>query len=345
MIKKLTIISDAWTPQVNGVVQTLQKTIEECEKRDFFVDVISPNNFKYSIPCPSYKSIRLAIPDKKTIIKKLSLHKPDYIHIATEGPIGITTAKILKDKKVNYTTSYHTKFPQYMAMRIPFLKEQHIYSFLYSNIHEHSSAILVTNESMKKELELNNFESEKMIIWGRGVDTNKFTWKGYNNQGKNLLYVGRIAKEKNIEEMLECIILTPFKINIVGDGPDLKKLKKKYIKYRNINFLGEKVGEELVSEYHKADIFVFPSKADTFGIVQVEAMACGLPVAALNVIGPKDIITNHVNGYVSDNLLHSINHCVKIDSKKCSDSVQHLTWENVSSIFIDTLCKAKEFNW
>lgn len=343
--KRLLIITDAWKPQVNGVVETLERTIEECSKKGIYVDVIHPNSFKTTFPCPSYPSIRLAFPSKKTIQQRLSLHKPDYIHIATEGPIGLRASKILKQKRIPYTTSYHTRFPEYLCIRIPFLKARYVYSFLYNNIHKNASSILVTTQSMKETLAKNGFNDKKLKVWGRGIDIEKYRWKEYDNLGRILLYVGRISPEKNIDEMLDNIILTPFKIKIVGDGPSLKKLKSKYERYENIQFLGEKRDEALVREYHSSDIFVFPSKTDTFGIVQLEAMACGLPVAAYEVTGPKDIITKEVNGFFSENLHTSIHQCSKIDSKKCSLSVQHLTWESVTDIFIDTLKQIDSGHW
>lgn len=343
--KRLVIFTDAWVPQVNGVVETLHRTIEECVKRNIRVDVIHPGCFKQSLPCPFYKSIRLAIPTKKIIMRRLAFLQPDHIHIATEGPIGLKAAKLLQKRNIPYTTSYHTKFPEYVEMRVPFLNKRCVYSFLYKKIHKDSSKILVTTNSMKKELTENKFDPEKIEVWGRGIDTKKFTWKGYRNAGKRLLYVGRISKEKNLDEMLDTVKLTPYTITIVGDGPDLGRLMKKYSQHKEIVFVGEKRNEELVREYHRSDIFLFPSKSDTFGIVQLEAMACGLPVAAFNVTGPKDVITQNVNGYTSDNLHVSINHCTMIDSKKCSDSVQHLTWESVSDIFINTLEKTNTTNW
>lgn len=343
--KRLLIITDAWTPQVNGVVMTLAQTRKECEKQGFYVDMLTPDSFRHSFPCPFYKSIRLAVPKKSTIENKLRLHHPDYIHIATEGPIGIAAAKILKSKRIPYTTSYHTKFPEYVNMRIPFIKKKTVYEFLYRKVHNDSHKILVTTKSMKEELSHNGFPSDKLEIWGRGIDTKKFSFKESPNSFKTLLYVGRISKEKDVEAFLRSFSDSPFNLRIVGDGPDLEKLKRKYSKYLNVTFVGEKTGQSLVSEYHSADIFVFPSKSDTFGIVQLEAMACGLPVAAFNVTGPKDVIVNGVNGYTSADLHEAVSKCQYIDSKTCSDSVQHLTWESVTSTFIDTLTPVNRDHW
>lgn len=335
--KHLTIITDAWKPQVNGVVETLDKTIEECNNKGFYVDIIHPGSFKSSFSCPTYPSIKLALPRKKTIEQRLRIHRPDYIHIATEGPIGMMASSVLKKRLIPYTTSYHTRFPEYLSLRFPFIKPSYVYSIMYNKIHKHSSKILVTTQSMKQSLIENGFDENKLQVWGRGVDTKKYTWKGYSNLGTNLLYVGRISLEKNIDEMLDNIILTPFKIKVVGDGPDLKRLIKKYKLYKNIEFVGEKTGLDLVQEYHSSDIFVFPSKTDTFGIVQLEAMACGLPVAAYDVTGPRDVITNGVNGFAAQNLHNAIHMCKSIDSKSCAASVQHLTWESITDIFINTL--------
>ena len=343
--KRLLIITDAWKPQVNGVVMTLSQTKRECEKRGFYVDMLTPECFRHSFPCPFYKSIRLAVPNRKVIENKLRLHHPDYIHIATEGPIGIAAAKILKEKKVPYTTSYHTKFPEYVNMRIPFIKKKTVYDFLYKKVHNGANKILVTTESMKHELSENGFPADKLEVWGRGIDTDKFTFKGTPNSFKTLLYVGRISKEKDVGVFLDAFVNSPFNLRIVGDGPDLPKLKRKYAKYSNVIFVGEKTGDSLVSEYQSADIFVFPSKSDTFGIVQLEAMACGLPVAAFDVTGPKDVITEGVNGYTDSNLHNAVNKCQNIDSEICASSVKNLTWESVTSTFIDTLTPTKRDHW
>ena len=332
--KKILIFTDAYHPQVNGVVETIDNFKKTCEKYKLEVIIIHPKFFKFNFSLPTYSEIKLAFPRKKIISQIIQKNKPDYIHIATEGPIGSKTAKVCIKNNLEYTTAYHTNFPEYINKRFSFINEDYIYNYI-KKIHLSAKYIFVTTQSMKEKLINKGFSKEKLIIWERGIDLDRFNWKKTKNNGKKFLYVGRISIEKNLDVLLNLAIENKYDLTLVGKGPELNKLKKKYLKHPNILFKGEKRGNDLVNEYKNADIFVFPSKTETFGIVQIEAIACGLPVAAYDVIGPKDIIKKNINGYFSQDLNYSIQKCINIDSEKCSLSVKHMNWDNINKSFLE----------
>jgi glycosyltransferase involved in cell wall biosynthesis len=318
------IATDAWEPQVNGVVMTLKKIQEECDDVVF----ITPNDFK-SFPCPLYNEISLAIPfgiDKK--IKKLN---PKYIHIATEGPIGLAARNWCIRNNRNFTTSYHTKFPEIVESMIKFPIQ---WSYAYMRwFHSKSSAVMVTTDSLKKDLEDRGFKN--LVKWTRGVDTSLFRppkKKNLKGQIPMLLYVGRVSIEKNIEAFLDLDIRAT-KV-VVGDGPELDRLKQKY---RDVNFMGKLTGTNLAFVYQNADVFVFPSKADTFGLVIIEALACGTPVAAYPVTGPIDILNDKI-GAMDLDLKVACEKAVKLKRSDCYNFIkENYDWKKTAKMFIDNL--------
>lgn len=343
--KNLIIFTDAYEPQVNGVVTTLKQTKKHLERMNYTVIMISPNDFRFTTPLPFYNQIRLAFPTKRTIHKIIKRINPDYIHIATEGPIGYQASRVCQKKKITYTTSYHTNFPEYINQKIPFISERMVNKYLRT-IHYAASRVLATTSSMEKKL-YDNGISRNISVWGRGVDTSSFRFSNKINDYRKirLLYVGRISDEKNIESFLDIeqkFFVPKLEKIVVGDGPSLKKLQKQYAGDKSIKFLGCKKGEDLEKEYQSADVFVFPSKTDTFGIVMLESMACGTPVAGYRVMGPKDIIIPGVNGYIDDNLTIAVLKCIHMDRKKCANSVSFLTWEEITANFKTTIEYANE---
>jgi glycosyltransferase involved in cell wall biosynthesis len=318
------IATDAWEPQVNGVVMTLKKIQEECDDVVF----ITPNDFK-SFPCPFYNEIRLSLPisvDNK--IKKLN---PKYIHIATEGPIGLAVRNWCVKNKRNFTTSYHTKFPEFLEAMIN-VPVGWTYSYM-KWFHSKSSAVMVTTDSLKLDLERRGFIN--LVKWTRGVDTNLFKPpkpKRLKGQIPMLLYVGRVSVEKNIEAFLNLDIKAT-KV-VVGDGPELSRLKQKY---PHVNFMGKLTGTNLAFVYQNADVFVFPSKSDTFGLVIIEALACGTPVAAYPVTGPIDILNKKV-GAMDWDLKVACEKAVKLKSSDCSNFIKdNYDWKKTANIFISNL--------
>ena len=320
------IATDAWEPQVNGVVSTLKKIQEECDDVVF----ITPNDFK-SFPCPYYEEIKLSIPfgvgDK---IKKLN---PKYIHIATEGPIGLAVRNWCVQNKRNFTTSYHTKFPEFLEAIIYF-PARYTYSYM-KWFHSKSSAVMVTTDSLKLDLERRGFIN--LVKWTRGVDTNLFkppAEKKSKTMIPMFLYVGRVSPEKNIEAFLDLDVRAT-KV-VVGDGPELERLKEKY---PYVNFMGKLSGEDLAFVYQNADVFVFPSKTDTFGLVIIEALACGTPVAAYPVTGPIDILNKKV-GAIDWDLKVACEKALKLKSSDCSNFIkENYDWKKTAKMFIDNLRK------
>ena len=332
---KIVIITDAWKPQVNGVVNSLSKIAEGLTQKGHNVEIIGPNQFK-TIACPTYPSIRLALFSKKKLKKLLFKIKPESIHIATEGPLGLAGRKICIQNKWRFTTSYHTRFPEYIKARIP-IPLWLTYKFL-KNFHSAAHKTLVPTISIKKMLESRGFKN--IDIWSRGVDQNIFKPAKKKEESSYtkpvMVYVGRVSVEKNIEDFLK-ININGSKI-IIGDGPDLRKLKHKY---KNVIFLGEKFGKELANIVASSDVFVFPSLTDTFGIVLIEALACGIPVAAYPVSGPIDIIENGVNGSLNRDLETAIKDALKISKEECIKKAKQYTWQSSTNQFESSLTPIK----
>lgn len=335
---KILIVSDAAPPQINGVVRTLENVGKVLEGQGHKVFFITPQYFK-TIPLPTYKEIQIAW-DVWNVKKHIKEFNPDAIHIATEGPIGLAARNHCVKNNIPFTTSFHTKFPEYIHKRIPVIPERIVYKALRW-FHQPSKATLVTTQSMKDELETRGFQN--LVVWTRGVDFDLFTPQKRvtateSNECNILLYVGRVSIEKNLEAFLS---LNPPNTHtvVVGDGPDLLKLKRKY---PHVIFRGAEVGEDLALSYANADIFVFPSKTDTFGIVMLEAMASGLPVAAFPVTGPKDVIVNGVNGWMDNDLEVAINKALQVDSTLCVNYTKdHYSWEKSADIFKETLVEIR----
>lgn len=336
-MKTIAIISDVLTSeQVNGVGTWLINTKKELEKLGFKVVVINASLFQYTFPLPSYPEIKLVISSKKTIKKILDDLKPDYIHIATEGTLGLLARTVCVSNGWDFTTSYHTRFPEYVFARTKLLFLQNLtYSFM-RRFHNKSHATIVTTETLKKELELKQFTN--LAIVPLGVDTHLFT-RNLNAKPIQLLqnpifiYFGRISVEKNVEAFLKCD-LKGSKL-IIGDGPAREELERKYPK--PVLFVGYKKGQELVDLLSLGDVCVFTSKTDTFGLTIIEALACGLPVAGHNVQGPNNIITNGKDGYLGDNLEKSINDCLLIDRENCRKTALKYSWEESAKKFVEIL--------
>lgn len=327
---KIVIVTDAWEPQVNGVVRTLKKTHDHLIEMGNEVIMLTPNEHK-TVPCPSYPSISLALFPGRKIARQLEQIKPDAIHIATEGPLGMAARRWCLRHQFKFTTSYHTQFPEYLKLRLP-IPLSWSYSW-FRRFHNKAVHTLVPTLSQKERLEQNGFTN--VYVWGRGVDTDIFTPD--NPQAIDLprpisINMGRVAVEKNIEAYLD-LDLPGSKI-VVGDGPDLDSLKHRY---PDVLFTGAKFGQELASWVATADVFVFPSKTDTFGLVLLEAMACGVPVAAYPVTGPKDIIQEGVTGFLDNNLETAVYNAQKIDPAACIAFANKCSWEACTQTFLQLM--------
>ncbi len=328
----IVIVSDAWYPQVNGVVRTLDMVRQHLEQFGHRVTMITPQQFR-TIPCPTYPEIRLAW-DVWNVSQQLHTLQPDCIHIATEGPLGYATRRYCQKHGLGFTTSYHTKFPEYIARRfhIPVNWTYRILRWF----HAPSKALFVATPSLKRELASYGFSN--LTPWTRGVDTELFHPDKRDDSSPYprpiWLYVGRIAVEKNLEAFLN-LKMEGTKL-LVGDGPDRKKLE---VAYSDAVFAGAIFGKALAQHYANADVFVFPSKTDTFGLVMLEALACGTPVAAYPVTGPIDVITDEKAGILHDDLKQAAEKALTLNREDCRHYALNYSWENCARIFEQHLYK------
>ncbi len=337
---KLLIITDAWHPQVNGVVRTYEYINAELEKMGHEIHVIGPNDFPRTFPMPSYPEVQVALAPGKRLVRLINEYAPDSIHIATEGPLGSAARRYCMKRNYQFSTCYHTHFPDYIATRLskhapPLYDSVHSIAKSYvRNFHSTSTAMMVATKSLKDELISWNFQNH-MHHLTRGVNTDIFHL-GEPTIFKDLprpiaLFVGRVAIEKNIEAFLS-MEWTGSKV-IVGEGPSLSLLSQKY---PDVHFVGKKTAKDLGDHYRSADLFVFPSKTDTFGMVLIEALACGLPVAAYNVTGPKDIITQDFLGSLDDDLSKAAKKALNSKDNKTKRSQhvkQHYSWRRAAEQF------------
>ena len=331
---KILIVTDAWYPQVNGVVRTLDETSKQLKKFGHEVKLITPEGF-LTIPCPTYPEIKLSLFPGARVSSMIREFNPDCLHIATEGPLGLSARGYANRNGLAFTSAYHTRFPEYVHARTK-LPLKITYSFLRW-FHNSSDLVMVPTEEVKKDLIKHKISNPK--IWSRGVDLEIFKPKRgrKKNQKPIMLNVGRVSVEKNLEEFLK--IDLPYEKWVVGDGPALRELKKKYPK---VIFHGAKSKEELEYYYNKADIFVFPSKTDTFGLVLLEAMACGLPVAAFPISGPLDVIGNSNAGILDSNLKEACKKALLIPRKVPREYAKKFSWESTSKTFESYLVSIRD---
>ena len=327
---KIMIVTDAWEPQVNGVVRTLKQTMHELKKMGYVIEMITPLEFK-TIPCPTYPDISLSLFPGRKVRQKMESFSPDAIHIATEGPLGIAARAYAIKNRLPFTTAYHTRFPEYVKARtgIPLALT---YKFLRW-FHDPSLAVMAPTDVVVKDLESYGFTN--VVLWTRGVDLEVFKMqesKELDTSHPIFLYVGRVAVEKNIEAFLE--LKLPGSKWVVGDGPALEGLKAKY---PEVNYLGVLQQEKLAKVYAAADVFVFPSKTDTFGLVLLEAMACGLPVAAYPVTGPIDVIGDSKAGAMNNDLREACLEALTIPREVARAHAEKFSWQAASEQFANHL--------
>jgi glycosyltransferase involved in cell wall biosynthesis len=326
----LVIVTDAWAPQVNGVVRTLQRTKAELERLGHQVDLISPDQFR-TIPCPTYPEIRLALWPGRKVYRELDALKPDAIHISTEGPLGRAARAWCLKRRLPFTTAYHTRFPEYVAARCA-VPLAWTYGMM-RRFHAPAARIMVATQSIESELTLRGFAN--ISRWTRGVDLELFHPR--DRAPLDLprpihLYVGRVAVEKNIGAFL-ALTLPGSKV-VIGDGPQLAALKAQY---PEVHFLGAKYGSDLARHVAAGDVFVFPSLTDTFGLVMLEAMACGLPVAAFPVAGPKDVVREGEVGALDWDLAKAVERALALPRAACRLYAQDFSWETATRQFLANL--------
>ncbi len=339
---KILIVTDAWVPQMNGVVRTLLATKAELERIGHVVMVISPNEYQ-SFPCPTYPEIRLAVTRGAWIGKRIDAFQPDAIHLATEGPLCLAARRWCLRNKMQFTTAYHTQFPEYIAART-LLPTEWVWKYI-KWFHAPARHVLVSTASIRERLAGHGIVHT--VAWGRGVDLTIFAPdapppKQFANLPRPIqIYVGRVAVEKNIEGFLDTH--HPGSKVIVGDGPARTALERHY---PEAHFLGALKGRDLAGAFAGADVFVFPSRTDTFGLVILEALACGTPVAAFPVSGPADIITP-LSGALDINLEKAIVGALTLSRDDCAFYGSTFTWAASTAQFIDALVptRLKSSDW
>ena len=327
---RIALITDAWHPQINGVVTTLTNTRQALERLGHTVELLHPGLFR-TWPCPGYPDVGLAFLCGPKLRPLLKSFKPDAIHIATEGAVGYAARRYCRHKGFPFTTSYHSRFPEYLNLRIGFpitVSRTYIRWF-----HRRSHRVMVATSSLEKELGSRGFSS--LTRWSRGVDTSLFRPrdKGFLCDPRPIfMYAGRVAIEKNVEEFLRLDV--PGTKYVVGDGPQRESLKRQYPEVR---FPGYRQGVELSRYMAAADAFVFPSRTDTFGLVLLEALACGVPVAAYPVAGPIDVIQDPEVGKLDENLRRATLGCLSLNPRNCRKYAISHSWEYSARQFASNL--------
>lgn len=327
----IAIVSDAWFPQVNGVVRTLSTTAERLRERGHQVEVIGPDRFA-TIPCPTYPEIRLAWRGVRSgVARAIERCGAQAVHIATEGPLGMAARAYCRRQERPFTTSFHTFFPDYLAMRFGLPRT---WSFWFlRRFHGAAAATMISTPTMETILGGRGFR--RLVRWRRAVDTDLFrpmARDALDFPRPISLFVGRVAVEKNLEDFLK-LDLPGTKV-VVGDGPQRAEFQRRYPAVR---FLGVKHGEELVRHYAAADVFVFPSRTETFGLVQLEAMACGVPVAAYPVQGPRDIVTAPELGALDEDLGQAVVRALDASRQACREHALTYSWDRSADEFLSHL--------
>jgi glycosyltransferase involved in cell wall biosynthesis len=327
MLMRVLVATDAWHPQVNGVVRTLTSLAEAAKGLGVEIAFLTHEGFR-TVPLPTYPDLRLAIPGRREIARRIEAINPDAIHIATEGPIGFATRAYCRRRGRPFTTSYTTCFPEYIAARAP-IPLTWSYAVL-RRFHAAAAVTMVSTASLMAQLRSRGFQN--LSMWTRGVDTELFA--PHRAVAMDLprpifLTAGRVAVEKNLEAFL--VLDLPGSKVVVGEGPQEAELKRRF---PNVTFLGLRKGVELAGLMAAADVFVFPSRTDTFGVVQLEALACGVPVAAFPVMGPKDVVGDHPIGVLDDDLRAACLGALKLSRAACREFALTCSWATSAQQFI-----------
>jgi glycosyltransferase involved in cell wall biosynthesis len=324
------IVSDAWHPQVNGVVRTLNTVREELIKLGHSVEIIGPDRFR-TLPMPTYPEIRLALGAGAKLRKMIETMDPDAIHIATEGPLGFAARRYCLKRNIPFTTAYHTRFPEYVRDRVPVPLS--LSYAVVRRFHAPAASVMVATQSIEDALKARGFKNIRR--WSRGVDTELFRPRDKSflpDPRPIALYVGRVAVEKNLEAFLKLDM--PGTKYVVGDGPQMAEYRQRYA---DVKFAGAKHGEELARYYAAADVFVFPSRTDTFGLVLLEALASGVPVAAFPVPGPLDVVNGAAVGCLDEDLARAVKSALTVSPERCREHALSYSWKASAEQFLNNL--------
>jgi glycosyltransferase involved in cell wall biosynthesis len=327
---RIMIVTDAWLPQTNGVVQTLRQTAAQLGKLGHEVRFVTPRDFK-TVPCPTYPEIRVALFPGRKLAASIAEFQPEALHVATEGPLGLAARRHCISHGMRFTTSYHTQFPQYLRERYPIPMWASYLALLW--FHSAAERCMVSTQTVRDQLAARGFRN--LARWQRGVDTELF-----HPRGKELLsyprpiaaYLGRVAVEKNVDAFLRM----PWQGTklVIGDGPELARLR---VQYPEAVYAGYRFGEDLAKHLAAADVMVFPSLTDTFGLVNLEAMACGVPVAAYPVTGPIDVVEDGVTGALDEDLARAAERALQIDPRACRERAERSGWDTCTREFESNL--------
>lgn len=322
---RITVVTDAWHPQVNGVVRSIERTNLELGRLGAEVTMVTPASFR-TLPMPSYPEIRLAIASYRTVAREIERGQPAYVHIATEGPLGLKARRWCRRHGMPFTTSYHTRFPEYVSARFP-VPQRLLYA-LVRRFHNGGAGCMVATESLARELEARGFRN--LMHWSRGIDADLFRPRPQAESVFDLprpifINVGRVAVEKNLEAFLDLDL--PGSKVVVGDGPARASLERHY---PAVTFTGALFGEALARAYASADVFVFPSRTDTFGNVLLEALSSGLPVAAYPVMGPIDIVGGTGAGVLDENLGRAALAALDLDREAARQLALQYSWRRAA---------------
>lgn len=332
---KIVLVTDAWLPQINGVVRTLTQLRDQLLARGHEVHVIAPDLFP-TVPLPTYAEIRLAVGADAKVGRMLWEFDPDAVHIATEGPLGLAARRYCIRRRLRFTTSFHTRFPEYVKQRLPFLPLSPGYAMVRW-FHDAAARTMVSTPELRDELHGRGFGN--LVLWSRGVDTELFRPLGksaLDGPGPRFMYMGRVAPEKNIEAFLQASL--PGSKYVVGDGPARLELQRRY---PQVTFTGAKSGEDLARHLSAADCFVFPSRTDTLGLVVMEAMACGVPVASYPVSGPASMIRQGVTGVMDEDLATAARAALALDPAACRRYAESLSLAASTEQFLGNLVPAR----
>lgn len=333
-MRRLVIITDTWHPKPDGIVRTTQYFKTELERRGWEVLIVHPGLF-WSVPLPYYSELSMAIMPSRKLSRLIDEFKPEHAHIMSEGPLGLSARRLFLRRKWPFTTTYHTHLHLYAQVHIRGTRR--LVASLVRWFHKAATHTMVSTAGLKSELEARGFSN--LVLCPLAVDTNHFTPLGDAPAQSEpvFTYFGRLAPEKSPEDFL-ALDLPGTKV-VIGDGPLRKALEKKY--GRTVQFLGYLRGARLVEALSRSSVVVFTSRTETFGLVALEALACGVPVAAYPVTGPRDIITNGVDGVLSDDLRAAALACLSIDRKKCREKALQYSWQKSTDAFIANLVPIK----
>lgn len=321
---RIIIVSDAWAPQVNGVVTSLQALVSELRAMGHLVKLLSPQDFRH-LPCPSYAEIPLAW-NLWRVGPAIRDFRPDCVHLATEGPLGWAARRWLKRRGLAFSSAIHTRFPEYVHTRWPRIPLSWGYAYL-RRFHRPSQAVLVSTERLRGEFAGHGLRH--LRLWHKGVDTALFRARPREAGEPVFLYVGRLAAEKNLRAFLELEL--PGRKRLIGDGPQRDELQRDY---PQAQFLGYLSGEALATQFAAASVLVFPSRTDTLGLVMLEALACGTPVAAFPVAGPLDVLQAGVTGVMEEDLGQACLAALKLDREVCAELAARQSWQASAREFL-----------